>query len=84
MACSMCGVCGLDNLYSAHIRTRSEPPENQVAEQVTVASSMASYEHFDQLYSMNFNEQDTLNANREEVSGDEIIEISDNVANAIL
>ena len=74
----MCGVCGLDNLYSAHIRTRSEPPENQVAKQVTVASSMAPYEHFDQLYSMNFIERDC-----EEVSGDEIIEISDNVANAI-
>ena len=80
MVCSMCGMCGLDNPYVAHIRTRSEPPENQVAKQVTVASSMAPYERFDQLYSMNFNEHETLNAICKEVSGDEIIEISDNVA----
>ena len=32
---------------------------------------------------MNFNEHDTLNADCEGVSGDEIIDISDNVANAI-
>ena len=52
MACSMCGVCGLDNLYSAHIRTRSEPPENQVAKQVTVASYTTPLEYNDGVYSM--------------------------------
>ena len=52
MARSLCGVPGLINDGSAHIRTGSETTVNQGSKQVTVASYTTPMEHYDGIYSM--------------------------------
>ena len=82
MACSLCGVRGLDIPCSAHIRTGSQTYENQRSKQVTVATLTSPYESFDRLYPIPDLRKQTLenkllDAICKEISGTEIIEISD-------
>jgi hypothetical protein len=81
MACSLCGVRGLDIPCSAHIGTGSQTYENQRSKQVTVASSMSPYERFDRLYPIPDHIEQTLenkllDAICNGISRTEIIEIS--------
>ncbi len=91
MACSLCGVRGLDIPCSAHIGTGSQTYENQRSKQVTVATSTSPYESFDRLYHLYLIpdlrkqtlENKLLDAICKGVSGTEIIEISDKIADVI-
>jgi len=88
MACSLCGVRGLDIPCSAHIRTGSQTCENQRSKQVTVASSTSPYERFDGLYPIPDYRRATLenkmlDAICKRVAGTEIIIISEKAADVI-
>jgi hypothetical protein len=88
MACSLCGVRGLDIPCSAHIRTGSQTYENQRSKQVTVASSTSPYERFDGLspipdYRRATLESKKLDAICRGVAGTEIIIISEKAADVI-
>ncbi len=88
MACSLCGVRGLDIPCSARIGTGSQNYENQRSKQVTVASSTSPYERFDRLYPIPDLRKQTLENKLLEaicrgVSGTEITEISDIIADVI-
>ena len=54
MARSLCGVPGLTNGGSAHSRAGSETTEDQRSEQVTVASYKTPLEHYEGIYSMQY------------------------------
>jgi hypothetical protein len=88
MAFSLCGVRGLDIPCSAHIGTGSQTYENQRSKRVTAASSTSPYERFDRLYPIPDLRKQTLenkllDAICKGISGTEIIEISDKIADVI-
>jgi hypothetical protein len=80
MVWSLCGVPGLNNAGSAHIRTESETSVEQKSKQVMVASSTTPLEIYDGLYSNPYFKNQTfedqiLNDDHEE-NGMKIITIS--------
>jgi hypothetical protein len=88
MACSLCGVRGLDIPCSAHIGTGSRTYENQRSKQVTVALSTSQYESFDRLYPIPDLTKQTLDNKLLDtickgILGTEIIEVSDKIADVI-
>ena len=88
MACSLCGMRGLDIPCSAHIGTGSQTYDNQRSKQVTVASSTSTYERFDRLFPIPDLRKQTLenkllDAICRGVSGSEIIEISNKIADVM-
>jgi hypothetical protein len=87
MVWSLCGVPGLNNAGSAHIRTGSEISVEQKSKQVTVASSTTPLEIHDVLYSKQYFKNQTfedqnLNGGHEE-NRMEIIRISKRIADVI-
>ena len=84
----MCGVRELDNSCSAHIVTGEQASEDQMAKQVTVASSTTPMERYEELYSVPYCRKETLNnkllsAICEGKRGTEIITIPERIADVI-